>query len=252
VALEKTNTALLNEKKSLQTTNQTFRSQISELESSLLTREENARALTTQVENLTSQQTTNAASRNELKNQNKQLEKRLDEQRLDTELLETENAGLLNRLQLLEQKHAAALARAASTNASKAVALQESSVPTDAIDRFGAAHQLSADGRLEEAIEAYQALMRDFPQLPQSYNNLAALFAAGGDLEQAEALLRRGLELDNNYRTVRQNLSTLLIYRASRVYREAVDEQGGVTESENSRSIPLLEFELLTSTGQTD
>ncbi|MGB0213650.1 tetratricopeptide repeat protein [Algiphilus sp.] len=57
--------------------------------------------------------------------------------------------------------------------------------PQDAEARFLRGLALSRTGRREEAIAVFQKLTRDYPQLPEPYNNLAVIYAQQGDYEQA-------------------------------------------------------------------
>ena len=179
------------------------------------------------------------------------LEQALDRQRLSTELLETENISLINRVQLLEKQEAAALARADTSNSTNQALTQSDSSPAlsipsaEAIAKFNHGLTLIAQGRSDEAIKVYEDLIQAFPQFPQPYNNLAGLFASLGNLERAESLLRQGLELDDRYRLLRKNLGSLLIHRASKIYREAIDGQRETTTSVDNEPIVLQPFDML-------
>ena len=179
------------------------------------------------------------------------LEQALDQQRLSAELLETENVSLINRVQLLEKQKAVSVARANESGATKQPLTQsdsQSERPTpsaEAIDRFNHGLTLITQGRSDEAITVYEGLIKAFPQFPQPYNNLASVFASLGNLERAESLLRQGLELDDRYRLFRKNLGSLLIHRASRIYREAIDGERDTNASAKKEPIALQAFDML-------
>lgn len=57
--------------------------------------------------------------------------------------------------------------------------------------------------------------------LPEPYNNLAVLVAAGGQLDRARALLETALRLDPAYRTAHENLGDVFVRLAQRAYEAA-------------------------------
>lgn len=61
--------------------------------------------------------------------------------------------------------------------------------------------------RNPEAIRVFQKLIQDYPDLPEPYNNLAALYLAQGRAEDARDILERGLHTDAAYATAYRNLN---------------------------------------------
>ncbi len=61
--------------------------------------------------------------------------------------------------------------------------------PTDPQVRFFKANLLSAGGRAGEAETRLVQLTRDYPELPEPWNNLAVLYAGRGQLDQAQHAL---------------------------------------------------------------
>ena len=242
--LETTNITLIEKKKILAT-------RIGDLQSLLESSKDSTPALTTQIDRLKERQREIIASENALTAQKVLLEQALDQQRLSAELLETENVSLINRVQLLEKQKAVSVARANESGATKQPLTQSDSHserPTpsaEAIDRFNHGLTLITQGRSDEAITVYEGLIKAFPQFPQPYNNLASVFASLGNLERAESLLRQGLELDDQYRLFRKNLGSLLIHRASRIYREAIDGERDTNASAKKEPIALQAFDML-------
>ena len=242
--LETTNITLIEKKKILET-------RIGDLQSLLERGKDNTAALTIQIDRLKERQREIIASENALTAQKVLLEQALDQQRLSAELLETENVSLINRVQLLEKQKAVSVARANESGATKQPLTQsdsQSERPTpsaEAIDRFNHGLTLITQGRSDEAITVYEGLIKAFPQFPQPYNNLASVFASLGNLERAESLLRQGLELDDQYRLFRKNLGSLLIHRASRIYREAIDGERDTNASAKKEPIALQAFDML-------
>ncbi len=66
-------------------------------------------------------------------------------------------------------------------------------------------------GRTDQAIEVFVALTRDFPELPDPYNNLAVLYAAQGRLEPALAALQQALRNDPQHLAARENLGDVYL-----------------------------------------
>jgi len=61
--------------------------------------------------------------------------------------------------------------------------------PQDAEARFSRGLVLVKLSRTDEAIKVFADLTRDYPQLPEPYNNLAVLYAQKGDYEKARDAL---------------------------------------------------------------
>ncbi|MBI5451306.1 MAG: tetratricopeptide repeat protein [Gammaproteobacteria bacterium] len=91
-------------------------------------------------------------------------------------------------------------------------------------------------GRLQEqrgdqkgALQTYSELTGKFPQLPEPYNNMAAIYVSQGNLVEAERTLKRALQTHPSYAAAQSNLSALYMLMASNAYREALepDQRGG-------------------------
>lgn len=93
--------------------------------------------------------------------------------------------------------------------------------PDNARLRFLRGVMLSESGRAAEAIEAFERLTRDFPELPEPYNNLAVLQAARGQLDRARELLEAALRNDPAYRAALENLGDVFVRLAQRAYEQA-------------------------------
>ncbi len=243
-ALETTNITLIEKKKMLETRNDDLQSLLEKSNASTA-------VLATQIDRLKERQREIIASEKALTAQKVLLEQTLDQQRLSAELLETENISLINRVQLFEKQEAASVAKANESGATKQALTQpdsqpeRSTPPAEAIDKFNNGLTLMTQGRPDEAITVYEGLIKVFPQFPQPYNNLASVFASLGNLERAESLLRQGLELDDQYRLLRKNLGSLLIHRASRIYRQAIDGAKDENVPAKREPIALQAFDML-------
>ena len=93
--------------------------------------------------------------------------------------------------------------------------------PADPALRFLRGVMLSEMQRENEAIEVFVALTREFPEMPEPYNNLAVLQAGRGDLDGARASLEDALRRDPDYPTAQRNLGDVLLRQARRAYEAA-------------------------------
>jgi Flp pilus assembly protein TadD len=93
--------------------------------------------------------------------------------------------------------------------------------PRDAGLRFQRAVMLTELKRTEEAIDALNLLIEDFPDLPEPYNNLAVLMAAQGRIDGARELLETALRHDPAYAVAHENLGDIYIRLAQREFDRA-------------------------------
>ena len=75
---------------------------------------------------------------------------------------------------------------------------------------INAAMALSREGRLDEAVAAYEAVLASAPGVPLVHYNLGATYKRKGDLPKAEAAMRRACELDPAFVDGYVGLATLL------------------------------------------
>jgi tetratricopeptide (TPR) repeat protein len=80
---------------------------------------------------------------------------------------------------------------------------------------------LAGLGKPAEAIDVLQALIQEFPELPEPYNNLGVLLAAQGQLDEALVALQAAVLARPNYKVALQNLGDLYTALAQRAYRQA-------------------------------
>jgi len=93
--------------------------------------------------------------------------------------------------------------------------------PRDAQMRFLRAVVLTDLNRTAEAVPVLEALIEDFPELPESYNNLAVIRAGQGQLPAAEHLLQLAIAAQPSYVTARENLGDLYVSMAAAQYEQA-------------------------------
>ena len=102
-------------------------------------------------------------------------------------------------------------------------------VPQDAEARFARGLVLVKLGRTSDAQKAFADLTRDYPQLPEPYNNLAVLYAQQGDYEKARDALEAALATHPSYATAHENLGDIYAALASAAYNRALmlDQNNG-------------------------
>ncbi len=94
--------------------------------------------------------------------------------------------------------------------------------PRDAQVRFLRGLILTEQGKTVEATTTFEALIQDFPELPEPYNNLAVIQAGQGRYEQAYALLQQALLAQPNYLTAYENLGDLHLSMAEQAYQKVL------------------------------
>ncbi len=75
--------------------------------------------------------------------------------------------------------------------------------------------------RDRQALATFVALTQDYPQLPEPYNNIAAIHARAGDWEQARQALELALRNDPTHRLARENLGDVHLQLAIAAWRSA-------------------------------
>lgn len=96
------------------------------------------------------------------------------------------------------------------------------SSPQDAEGRFTRGLVLVKLNKTEEALKAFADLTRDYPQLPEPYNNLAVLYAQQGDYEKARDALEAALATHPAYSTAHENLGDIYAALAGAAYNRAL------------------------------
>lgn len=105
--------------------------------------------------------------------------------------------------------------------------------PKDAAMRFQLGVMLAETGAAREAREVFERLTQDYPELPEPYNNLAALKAASGDYDGAKASLEQSLRANPMLAIAHENLGDVLIQLALRSYARArqLDPAGSAAQT---------------------
>lgn len=111
--------------------------------------------------------------------------------------------------------------------------------PEDVQARFLQGVLLAHEGRIERATVVFETLTKEYPQLPESYNNLAVLYAAQGRYEEARDTLLAAIHTHPSYARVHENLGEVYAKMASIAYNQAL-------QLNHTRKTPTLKLDLLT------
>lgn len=95
--------------------------------------------------------------------------------------------------------------------------------PTDAQLRFIKGTILAEQNQPEAAIQLFEQLTKDFPDLPEPYNNLAVLYASQQQYDKARIALSMALETNPVYATAQKNLGDIYSTLAHQAYDKALD-----------------------------
>ena len=76
--------------------------------------------------------------------------------------------------------------------------------------------------RNKEAKEAFEELIREYPEIAEPYNNLAVLYAGEGNLGRAKELLEQALSNNAKSFTTYNNLGDVYLALAAQSYGEAL------------------------------
>jgi Flp pilus assembly protein TadD len=122
-----------------------------------------------------------------------------------------------DELQDIEKLYRDGQVQQALRQADEAIAAQ----PRAAQLRFLKGVMLSELKRDAQAIEVFIALTQDFPELADPYNNLAVLYAADGQLQNALLALQTALRNDPAHRAARENLGDVHLALALQAWAAA-------------------------------
>jgi len=94
--------------------------------------------------------------------------------------------------------------------------------PKDARGRFLKGLILTEQNKTAEAIRVFSAMTEDYPEMPEPYNNLAALYAQQGQYDRARSTLELAIRSHPNYATAHENLGDVYAKLASQSYDKAL------------------------------
>ena len=82
---------------------------------------------------------------------------------------------------------------------------------------------LARQHRMRQALDVFEALTRDYPTLPEPYNNLAVLHASQGRYEKARDALLTAIKTHPSYARAHENLGNVYARMASMAYNQALE-----------------------------
>lgn len=131
--------------------------------------------------------------------------------------------------QLFKQgKHSAALQKVETALAAN---------PKDARARFLQGLIYTEQNKPQEAIKVFNALTEDYPELPEPYNNLAVLYAAQGQYDQARKALEMAIRTHPSYAIAHENLGDVYAKMASEAYDKALQLDRGNKTAQSKLSL---------------
>lgn len=101
------------------------------------------------------------------------------------------------------------------------------SAPQDAEARFTRGLVLVRLNRNDDAVRAFSELTRDYPQLPEPYNNLAVIYAQQGEYDKARDALEAALATHPSYPVAHENLGDIYAALAAAAYNRALSLDQG-------------------------
>ncbi len=96
------------------------------------------------------------------------------------------------------------------------------SAPQDAEARFKRGLVLVRLNRNDDAAAAFAGLTRDFPELPEAYNNLAVVYAQQGEYDKARKALEDSLAARPSYALGHENLGNIYAALSAASYKRAL------------------------------
>jgi tetratricopeptide (TPR) repeat protein len=94
--------------------------------------------------------------------------------------------------------------------------------PKDARARFLKGLIFAEQGNAKDATDIFLALTKDFPDLPEPYNNLAVIYASQGQYDKARGALEQSIRTHPSYATAYENLGDVYAKLASQAYDKAL------------------------------
>lgn len=93
--------------------------------------------------------------------------------------------------------------------------------PRDAQAKFKRGTVLAHLHRDSDAIEQFVELTQAYPELPEPYNNLAALYAKAGRYDEARVALETAVKANPGYGLAYENLGDLYLRMSAEAYKRA-------------------------------
>lgn len=119
--------------------------------------------------------------------------------------------------------------------------------PKDPQLRFLQGVAFAMANKNKEAIDTFTQLTKEFPELPEPYNNLAVLYANQNQLDKSRQALEQAIRTNPSYSTAHENLGDIYAKLASQAYSKALQLDGSHAQSVQPK---LALIHDLFSTGQ--
>lgn len=97
--------------------------------------------------------------------------------------------------------------------------------PRDPQVRFLKGIAQSQAGAADAAIETFQRLVEEYPELPEPYNNLAVIYAGQNQLDKARGALEIAVRNNPNYAIAHENLGDIYARLAHNAYSRSLQLQ---------------------------
>ena len=94
--------------------------------------------------------------------------------------------------------------------------------PKDPQARFLKGLIFAEQGNAKDATDIFLALTKDYPDLPEPYNNLAVIYASQGQYDKARGSLEQSIRTHPSYATAYENLGDVYAKLASQAYDKAL------------------------------
>ncbi|CAB5687199.1 tetratricopeptide repeat protein [Comamonas aquatica] len=105
--------------------------------------------------------------------------------------------------------------------------------PRDPQMRFLKGVAQSQAGDLTAATATFEALIEEYPELPEPYNNLAVIYASQSQLDKARNALEMAVRNNPNYAVAHENLGDIYARLAHDAYQRSLQLHG------NNRALQL-------------
>jgi tetratricopeptide (TPR) repeat protein len=109
--------------------------------------------------------------------------------------------------------------------------------PKDAQARFLKGLIYADQGNTRDATEIFLQLTKDYPELPEPYNNLAVIYAAQGQYDKARGALEQSIRTHPSYATAYENLGDVYAKLASQAYDKALQIDSANAAAKNKLAL---------------
>src|SRR6185369_3551851 len=111
------------------------------------------------------------------------------------------------------------------------------SKPKDAQARFLKGLIYAEQGNAKEATDVFLQLTKDYPDLPEPYNNLAVIYASQGQYDKARGALEQSIRTHPSYATAYENLGDVYAKLASQAYDKALQYDSANPAAKNKLAL---------------